>query len=523
MVAAVSSRARFGRPLVLVKSLGGFFGRLILRATRPFRQMAFRWGVSYTATALGATVAAELALAAAAGWILFGTEVVPDVGASTAAGCASRIMDAQGHLPVGELALTQRLGGALARVQPDVLPFPLHWPGGPEPVAAVTDTNGRVLACAPGVPFAVGRPLTDQLTPEDAALVRTVAVTSSLRGGRDPDGNVVGAAPIRDGAGRRVGLVTVLLNRTITPDQLAETTAAVVLVTVPLVLLLGGLTGAVFGVVATRPLTRRLRTMTVAADAWGAGDFSAVLKERGGDEVGELARHLSAMAGQMRRHVRAQQRLATLEERNRLARDLHDTVKQQAFAAAMHLGAARTVLAEDGGPAGVFVAQAERLTNKVQEDLAALIHELRPTAGDAAERADGTTRGLPALLREEVLDWSQSSGIPADVRAEGEMDAPPEVGLALLRVTQEALANVARHSRASRVRVELARRGDGTVGLTVADDGIGFDPVFAPRGMGLSSMRDRALSLPGGQFALETSPGEGVTVRASCDSRDVAE
>jgi NarL family two-component system sensor histidine kinase LiaS len=223
------------------------------------------------------------------------------------------------------------------------------------------------------------------------------------------------------------------------------------------------------------------------------------------------------MSGELQRHIRAQQKLAALEERNRLARDLHDTVKQQAFAAAMQLGAARTVLTGDNGPAGVFVSQAEKLVNKVQEDLMALIHELRPALGSAeAGVVPLAVSDLSALLRQEVLDWSQASSIPANVGDMAGISAPDDVCQALLRITQEALANVARHSQASQVAVEMLQRSDATIQITLTDNGQGFDPIFTPRGMGLYSMRDRALSLPDGRFSLETTPGAGVTIRVSC-------
>ena len=531
MVTTISAqRKRSRRLFVWVKSfivtLAGFFWRLARRVTRPLRQIPFKIGLAYTATTLGAVVAAELLLAGGAGWVLFGTDAVPNAYAGAVASGARRLGGVLERHPGGQpafsqLSLTQRLDAVYARMEYDFLLSRLGPSRSPGPVSAIMDFNGRVVACAPGVPFQVGRPLTDQLTTDDAILIRTAASLPDDRGGiarRDADGSIIAAAPIIGSAGKRVGLLAVRSNRGLRPDELAGVTLIVVLFTIPLVLLFGGITGALFGALAARPLTRRLKAMSGAALAWGQGDFSAAITDRSGDEIGELGRRLSAMAGELQRHIRAQQKLATLEERNRLARDLHDTVKQQAFAAAMQLGAARTVLSGDSGPAGVFISQAEKLINKVQEDLTALIHELRPAPGGGGEAgaADAAGMDLSALLREEVLEWSQSSGIPADVRGAERMNVSEDIHQALLRIAQEALANVARHSRASRVEAELRQEGDGTVHLTLADNGEGFDPVFTPRGMGLYSMRDRALSLPAGRFSLETAPGAGVTIHVSC-------
>jgi signal transduction histidine kinase len=201
------------------------------------------------------------------------------------------------------------------------------------------------------------------------------------------------------------------------------------------------------------------------------------------------------------------QELAVAEERNRLARELHDSVKQQVFATIMQLGAARVLLDRDADAARTHLLEAEQLAQQSGAELSLLIHELRPVAlGD---------KGLAAAIQAYAADWSRQSNIAADVRARGVGALAPEVEHVLLRVTQEALANVARHSQASAVSVELDVAANG-VTLTIGDNGRGFDLSTTRRGVGLESMRERLEAL-GGRLRVESSPGVGTTIAARCE------
>jgi signal transduction histidine kinase len=209
--------------------------------------------------------------------------------------------------------------------------------------------------------------------------------------------------------------------------------------------------------------------------------------------------------------------LAVDEERNRLARELHDSVKQQVFAIGMQLGAARASLDEQA-EAYAHVAEAERLARLAGQELSALIRELRPPALEH--------RTLAATLQAHVEDWSRQSHIPASVRVTGEAALSPAGEAALLRVSQEALANVARHSQATAVEVSLAYAGapnDGagrpSATLTVADNGRGFELPGVARGVGLDSMRERMEAL-GGRLTVESTPGAGTRVVAQIEAKD---
>ena len=211
---------------------------------------------------------------------------------------------------------------------------------------------------------------------------------------------------------------------------------------------------------------------------------------------------------QLLEELRAAQRqvqdLAVAEERNRLARELHDSVKQQVFATIMQLGAARVLLERDPDAARVHLLEAEQLAQQSGAELSLLIHELRPVAlGD---------KGLAAAIQSYAADWSRQSKIEADVRARGTGTLAPAAEHAMVRVTQEALANVARHSHATAVTIDLVLAADAAT-LTIADNGCGFDASTASRGVGLDSMRERLETL-GGRLRIETNPGAGTTIEA---------
>jgi signal transduction histidine kinase len=266
--------------------------------------------------------------------------------------------------------------------------------------------------------------------------------------------------------------------------------------------------GIGFGLVTARHLVNRLERISTAAEAWGRGDFTAVADDGKADEVGQLSRRLDAMAEELRGFLDLRQELATLEERNRLARDLHDTVKQQTFALAMQIGAAQSMLNGDMPEVSQRLDEAEKLAHEVQHELVAIIKELLPQ--------DQTGKEFEQVLREHVASWSRQSGVTAEVINESGLDLPPPVEQAFFRILQEALANVFRHSRASHAVVDVSQFAKTRVTLSVTDDGEGFDPDAVNTGIGLRNMRDRAEALPGGWLKVETRKGKGVRVTAGC-------
>jgi signal transduction histidine kinase len=270
--------------------------------------------------------------------------------------------------------------------------------------------------------------------------------------------------------------------------------------------LLATVLGTLTGIVVSRNLRRRLRRITLAADAWSRGEFQVEARDPSGDELGQLTRHLNSMADQLQVLLVSRQELAVAAERNRLARDLHDSVKQHVFATTLQIAATRDLLRGDPDAAEQQLNTAMRLANEAQQELTSLIHELRPPA------LAGT--GLVSALRAYCASWSRRMGIETEVRAQGEQPTPLEIEQALYRITQEALANVARHSQATEASVWIMwERSELT--LKITDNGRGFDAANAAgKGFGLQSMLERT-GLLGGSLRIEAnSAGHGACVVA---------
>jgi signal transduction histidine kinase len=264
-----------------------------------------------------------------------------------------------------------------------------------------------------------------------------------------------------------------------------------------------------FGFIVARQLTKRLERIFAAANGWARGDFSVVVNDSSADELGELARRLNRMAYELGDIVTLRQNLAASEERNRLARDLHDTVKQRAFALSMQIGAAQASL-ESNTVAAVRkrLTEAERLS-QIQRELVTLLEELR---SDAKQN-----QNIVSELWNLITEWSQQSGVQVKMECRKVPSLSGAVKTELFRITQESLSNVARHAAAKNVLVRLGCDGDKqTVSLTIRDDGRGFDMKSVAVGMGLQNMRERAESLPGGVFTVESQPQAGVCIEARC-------
>jgi signal transduction histidine kinase len=259
----------------------------------------------------------------------------------------------------------------------------------------------------------------------------------------------------------------------------------------------------VFGIASSLFLatwvTRRLNHVARAATAWSSGDFSHLIGDRSRDELGRLSALLDRMALELKALMRSRAQFATLAERQRLARDLHDTVKQKAFALNLQLATARRQLGEH--PASERVVQAERLSQQIQQELVQILDELRSSDAELP---------LVEQLRMRALEWAQSSGMPLDLNLDNIPPLPTPSEDALLRIADEALANVMRHSRATRASLNLHRDADKLV-LEIADNGQGTSGE-ARGGMGLANMRERAQSLPDGQFTFDSGPDRGTRV-----------
>jgi two-component system, NarL family, sensor histidine kinase LiaS len=267
--------------------------------------------------------------------------------------------------------------------------------------------------------------------------------------------------------------------------------------------LFAGILGSMFGLWTANGLTKRLATVSQAAHDWARGDFSVSIRDRSDDEIGKLTNDLNIMAEQLENLMDRRQELSVLEERNRLARDLHDSVKQQAFAASAQLGAAKAHLKNDQEKGYAHLIEAEMLVEKVRQELTELIQELRPV--------EIKGKGLIAAITEYITDWRRRNEIEIKMEIWGERSLPLNVEKSIFRIIQEALANVLWHSHADLVDLELEYRSDLLI-LSIRDNGKGF--VYDPNqidGMGLQFMTERA-SLIGGELKIDTKPGKGTEI-----------
>lgn len=278
--------------------------------------------------------------------------------------------------------------------------------------------------------------------------------------------------------------------------------------------------GGYIGLAVSRPLKRRLRSAEQFAGALARGDFGPRLTIGSYDEIGQLEDRLNYMAGEMAAGVARLQalaednralaeesgRLAALEERTRLARDLHDTVNQRLFSLALlGAGARRRLSAVSAAiPAEVpaDLEELERVARETHAEMRQLIMHLRPTTLEQ--------HGLEAALAEYAEQLAEREGLEASVAVIVPRRLDPGVEEHLFRVTQEALNNVVKHAEAGRVAISLFLEA-GSLTLRISDDGRGINPgqPLRPTAVGLKGMRERAASL-GGQ--LRVSPGNPGTV-----------
>jgi signal transduction histidine kinase len=231
-------------------------------------------------------------------------------------------------------------------------------------------------------------------------------------------------------------------------------------------------------------------------------------------QTAEHARLLGPQVAQALENVRLVQgarQAAVVEERQRLAREIHDTVAQDLAGLVVHLEAAEEALPPGPGPAYKHVSLAKTAAREGLGQARALVWALRP------DILNGST--LSTALHRTAAQWSRETEIASEVVMTGEAGPlPPETQVTLLRALQEALSNVRKHARARAVTATLSYMPDRVV-LDVQDDGRGFDPQsiqLSPLstdrgGFGLTAMRERVEQL-GGALQLESAPGEGTTL-----------
>ncbi|MBV9601611.1 MAG: GAF domain-containing sensor histidine kinase [Chloroflexi bacterium] len=216
-----------------------------------------------------------------------------------------------------------------------------------------------------------------------------------------------------------------------------------------------------------------------------------------------IARQAAVAIENARLHERARQ-AAVLEERQRLARELHDSVTQGLYGISLYTAAARRAM-NDGDPASVStnLADIAETTQEAVAEMRQLLFELRPQILDE--------HGLAAALRSRLQAVEARAGLAAEFECSSDIRLAPDREQDLYRLAQEALSNVLKHARASRVRVALTV-AFGRVVMEIEDNGVGFATETSTSGFGLAGMRERVARLGGG-LQVDSAPGAGTCVR----------
>lgn len=220
-----------------------------------------------------------------------------------------------------------------------------------------------------------------------------------------------------------------------------------------------------------------------------------------------VADQIGVAAENSRLRYQAEQ-LAVVEERARLARDLHDSVTQALYSITLFAAAGRRLVKTGQHEAlDETLAELGAAAQQALKEMRLLLFRLRPSALQQGN--------LAGALRQRLDAVEKRAGIDTQIIVEHFSELPPAVEEACYYIAQEALNNALKHARATAVTVCLYQPAEGYITLEVTDNGRGFDATLTnSQGMGLITMRERAEKL-GGTLLVESSPGEGTTVKVT--------
>lgn len=280
------------------------------------------------------------------------------------------------------------------------------------------------------------------------------------------------------------------------------------------VLLVGGIA---FGFYRSYPIRNRIDTLRDAMLMLEKGSPVPQLPYMGKDEIGRLSEQLSRISYKWEEQVASLQRLSTnntelaakarmsavVEERQRLARELHDAVSQQLFAISMTATAVGRTLDQDFDKAKRQVKLIEEMAAVAQSEMRALLLHLRPVHLEGKKLSEA----IPELVKE------MRAKVSMDIALDMEEDLQLNKGIEnhLFRMLQEAMSNTLRHAKATRMDIALQKRGEA-VRLSIKDNGIGFDVMAKKQtSYGLVSMEERVNEL-GGSMNVASAPGKGTRI-----------
>lgn len=366
----------------------------------------------------------------------------------------------------------------------------------PKMYIQIIDRTGQLLLSDPGVfPENVAIQFAAKTSPSTKINVKWLSENGPIWVDR----------PIMDDHNRMIGRLRVLFIAEFNVWVQLQSILNFLLNTWSSVLFLSLPIGIACGLVASRYVTKQLQIMNVVTESWRQGNFEARIALPNDDVLIRHSQHLNDMAQDLELFLSLKQSMAVTDERTRLARELHDTVKQKLFALGLQLATAKakpTVMAT----AGEHILEAETITREAQQDLMEIITQLHPA---------GTSKhSLYERIASIAGDFKRRFDVQVElVRAEH----PPcnaHTEHQVLRVVQEALMNAVRHGQATHIII-TSKIEHGLCTLAIADNGSGFDTGKPSGGFGITSMRDRVLALPNGKFGINSAAGAGTHITLS--------
>ena len=236
--------------------------------------------------------------------------------------------------------------------------------------------------------------------------------------------------------------------------------------------------------------------------------INALLAERQSREQLEIAhQELAETHTQLRQYALRIEDQATLQERNRISREIHDGIGHTLAAQTIQINNTLLFWQPDPDRAIIFLKQAKQLGAEALLEVRKSVSMLRsnPLQGQSLE----------AALEKLLTDFQQTTGIDVMRNFQVPVTLPADINTTLFRIVQESLTNISKHAQATLVTVKLQKTG--IIYLSIEDNGKGFTPTQNTTGFGLQGMRERAASL-GGEFTLQSQPGKGCYISVSLPS-----
>lgn len=276
-----------------------------------------------------------------------------------------------------------------------------------------------------------------------------------------------------------------------------------------------GISTLVIGIALNQLVIKKLQHFVEAASLFGRGDFHRTICFKSDDEIKKLADSFNRMASTVMDKMRSERKYlsriieAQESERRRISRELHDEIGQALYAIQFNLEMIDKDLPQKTSQVLGRLGEAKSLSSQTLKTMRQLAFDLRPTMLDDL--------GLIPTLRWYIQNFSNRLNVFSNFEAMGfDGKLPSQIETAFYRIVQEALNNIAKHARANRVEISLAKK-DSRIFASIQDNGSGFDlekalhPDSPERGFGILGIQER-VSLLGGRMDIQTSLGFGTLI-----------